>query len=92
MRNILDTSHPLDNEPYFVLLESAKDVVRVTARMYDILNRFGNVTLADVKNLLGLKPTYADTKTGWTNIDLFSVQSLSKAIQLIFPETNWKLN
>lgn len=51
-----------------IVLESRRDADEVIDRMYDILSKYGEVSVADLLELVGIESTYVDKNWGWTDL------------------------
>lgn len=65
----------------------------VLDHMKQLLEIYGNVTIADFYDLVGLTPNSEDTKRGWTDLENFKVEEYTRLIdnesvryRLILPE------
>lgn len=58
-----------DNYSYDnIILESRGEAEEVLARMDELIDRYGLVRVADLKDLVGITGNYTDNRYGWTNI------------------------
>lgn len=62
--------------------EGAKETL---SQMEDLLNKFGNVTVADLCDTLGLTPGYKDNEYGWTDISNAYVKKTLHGYMLKLP-------
>lgn len=51
-----------------IILDSRGEAEEVLARMDELMNTYGLVRVADLKDLVGITGSYTDNKYGWTNI------------------------
>jgi hypothetical protein len=51
-----------------IILQTRVDAQEVLERMYDMLEQYEVVTVADLYGLVGLKPDHTDTTWGWTDL------------------------
>lgn len=51
-----------------IILETRGEAEEVLARMDELMDTYGLVRVADLKDLVGITGTYTDNKYGWTNI------------------------
>ena len=65
----------------------------VLGHMKEIIETYGNVTVADFYDLVGLTPKFEDTKRGWTKLENVKVEEYTRLInnelvryRLILPE------
>lgn len=68
-----------------VVLQSQADAEAVLAAMKDILDKYEQVTLADMLELCGLSSTYADNKVGWVNLINIQVKNINSGYILDLP-------
>lgn len=52
-----------------VVFDIRSDADDVLERLFDRIQEFNEVTVADFKNLCGISPAYTDRKWGWTDIE-----------------------
>lgn len=51
-----------------LIIPSRQDAEEVLDQMFEILSRDGEVTVADLYTLTGIRPDHTDVKWGWTNL------------------------
>lgn len=51
-----------------IVIENRVDAEAVIRRMYDILEEYELITVADLYELVGITPQYTDQKWGWTEL------------------------
>lgn len=51
-----------------IILDSRGEAEEVLARMDELMDTYGLVRVADLKDLVGITGSYTDNKYGWTNI------------------------
>lgn len=51
-----------------IVIQSRQEAEEVIDRMFDILSRYGTVTVADLYELTGIQSGHTDTKWGWTSL------------------------
>lgn len=51
-----------------VVVDSRAEAEEVINRMNEVIDTYGMVSVADLYDLVGMKPEYTDNKYGWTNI------------------------
>ena len=51
-----------------IILESRSEAEEVLTRMDELIDMYGNVSVADLYDLIGKSCAYTDNKYGWTNI------------------------
>ena len=49
-----------------IVIQNRQEAEEVIDRMFDILSRYGTVTVADLYELTGIQSGHTDTKWGWT--------------------------
>lgn len=54
--------------PDDVTVDSRADAILVLEQMDDLLDTYGQVTVADLYDLVGISGNYTDNKYGWTNL------------------------
>lgn len=51
-----------------IIIDSRQEAEEVLDRMFDILGRYEEVSVADLYALVGIKATHVDTKWGWSDL------------------------
>lgn len=51
-----------------LVISSSQEANDVLDRMYDLLSRYGSVSVADLYELTGIQSAHTDMKWGWTNL------------------------
>lgn len=51
-----------------LVIPSRQEATEVIDQMFDILSRYGQVSVSDLCALTGLEPTHTDVKWGWTHL------------------------
>lgn len=51
-----------------IVLTSREEADDVVDRMFDLVSRFGEVTVADLYELVGIRSTHTDHKWGWSDV------------------------
>lgn len=51
-----------------IVLESRQEAEEVIDRLYDLLSRYEEASVADLYELTGIKSTHVDQQWGWTNL------------------------
>lgn len=59
-----------------IIVASRSEGQEVLSQMYDILSRYESVTVSDLYELVGLRPSHTDLKWGWTDLHGASVDRL----------------
>lgn len=68
-RNSISDSRPKNGYSYDdITLESRAEAEEVLARMDELIELYGVVSVADLYDLVGVTGNYTDNKYGWTNI------------------------
>lgn len=52
-----------------IIIPSREEAEMVLDRMFDVINRFGSVSVADLCELTGIQSAMTDMKWGWTNLE-----------------------
>lgn len=64
-----DDRYPTNNYSYHdIFLESRQEAEMVLDRMYELLDQYGLVRVADLYDLIGVTGSYVDNKYGWTSL------------------------
>jgi len=51
-----------------IILNSRQEADNVIDRLFDLVSRYGEATVADLYELVGLRSTHTDHKWGWTDV------------------------
>jgi hypothetical protein len=51
-----------------IIVDSRSEAEEVITQMFEVMNHYDAVTVADLYDLVGLSPTHTDYKWGWTNL------------------------
>ena len=70
-----------------IVLDTRAEANDVLDRMYDILDRYKEVTVADLYDLVGLEKSYTDEKWGWTDLEGSKVIRAHDGYILDLPKT-----
>lgn len=65
--NKADRVYSHDRDVYDIVLESREEAEEVLSRMDDLMATYGNVSIADMYDLVGIGGNYTDNRYGWTN-------------------------
>ena len=73
-------------ELLFKTKEEAEQVLKVAKE--EVLDRYGEVTLADIYDLSGIEPAYSDRFKRWTNLDSAQIiwDEREKSWSIILPK------
>ena len=69
-----------------VVLTSRVEAEEVITQMFEIVSRYGVVSIADLYELVGIQSTHTDNKWGWTNIRGAGVSRIREGYLLDLPE------
>lgn len=67
-----------------IYFDTKQEAQEILGKVFDILNRYGNVSVGDYYDLVGKRATDYDMKIGWTNLDDTIVVRLSKGFVITF--------
>lgn len=73
------------NEVNDVILSKKEEAELVIKTIKEIVNRYGNATVTDFYDLVGLPTTYIDSKWGWTSLDDIPIRETSQGYLLELP-------
>ena len=68
-----------------IILDSQADAEDVLADMSDLMYKYGDATVAQLYQLVGITPDFADHKYGWDNLDHCRPQRLRNGWGLSLP-------
>ena len=78
------STHKFDD----IVLDSKWDAEEVLSKMGWLLDEYGQVTVADMYDLLSISQTHADRNYGWTNLSSASVERIPQGgYVLVLPRT-----
>lgn len=69
-----------------IILTSRVEAEEVLDRMFDILNRYGSVSVADLYLLTGFPSSHVDNKWGWQNLTGAGVSRIREGYLLDLPQ------
>jgi hypothetical protein len=70
-----------------VILETRQDAEHVMDQMIEILNRWGQVRVADLCELVGMPSEYTDNRYGWTDLRGADIQRVRDGWMLKLPKS-----
>lgn len=77
---------------YDIIFPTRKDAEQVLCYMHEILETYGEVTVADLYDLAGVNGTYQDSKRRWYNLDNAQVLRVKEGYVLTLPKPSEKLS
>lgn len=69
-----------------IILESRTEAEEVIDRLFEVVSRYGSVTVADLYELVGLPSSHTDNKWGWTDLRGAGVSRAHGGFLLDIPE------
>ena len=69
-----------------IVLDSRTEAEQVIDQMFEVVNRYGSATVADLYELVGLSSTHTDHKWGWTDLSGAGVSRLRDGYLLDLPD------
>lgn len=69
-----------------IVLSSRSEAEEVLDRLYDLLSKFDNASVADLYELVGLESAHTDYKWGWTDLQGAGVTRIREGYLLDLPE------
>lgn len=69
-----------------IVLSARTEAEEVVDRLFEILSRYGIVTVADLYELVGISGTHTDNKWGWTNLRGAGVSRVRGGFLIDLPE------
>lgn len=73
--------HPIDE----IILASRIEADAVLDRMYDLLNQYENVSVADLYSMIGWSSSHTDYKWGWTQLQNCQIRRIHDGYVLLLP-------
>lgn len=68
-----------------IIPQTRSEAEAVISQMFDIINQYESVTVADLYSLVGITPAFTDHKWGWTDIRGAGVQRVSNGYLIDLP-------
>lgn len=68
-----------------IILSTRNDAERVIDTLTDIINQFDVASVADLKEILGIKPAYTDNSWGWFSMHYADVRQVREGFLLMLP-------
>jgi len=69
-----------------IVLDSRTEAEQVIDQMFEVVNRYGSATVADLYELVGLSSAHTDHKWGWTDLSGAGVSRLRDGYLLDLPD------
>jgi hypothetical protein len=69
-----------------VILDTKIEAETVAEKLYDIIEKYGHVTVADLNDLIGETSQYTDHKYGWTDLRGLDIRRIREGYLLILPD------
>jgi hypothetical protein len=79
-------SQPSSNDLDEIILDSDFSAKVIVEKLYEAIQDYGGVTVANLKELLGETPTYTDHKWGWGEDAEFQVKRVREGFLLVLPD------
>lgn len=67
-------------------MDERAEAEEVIDRMFELVSRYGSVSVADMYELVGLASTHTDNKWGWTDLSGAGVSRIRGGYLLDLPE------
>ena len=68
-----------------IILETRGEALEVIDRLEDLIERYGEATVADLYGLIDITSQFTDEKWGWTDISRHDIRRVQRGYQLILP-------
>lgn len=81
-RQNLRPKRPFDD----LIFDVRGDADRILQGMFDILEAYGRVSVADLKGLLDISQEFTDNNWGWNNLDGSDIRRVKEGYVLILPD------
>ena len=69
-----------------ILMESRIDAEEVLSGLVEIIEMYGQATVSDFYDLVGMESTFADNKYGWTNLSRATVNRVRDGYIVVLPK------
>jgi len=70
-----------------IVIGTRAEAEEVLETMFDLIDRYNMVSVAELKELLGVRNTHVDEKWGWTSLENASVSRIREGYVLNLPRT-----
>lgn len=77
---------PLRRDDHDIILALRAEAELVIKRLTEIIEQFGNATIGDLHDLVGLPTTHIDHKWGWTVLKDANIQQIPEGYLIELPE------
>ena len=67
------------------ILQSREEAEEVLTQLRDILEKYGQVTVADYKELVGVSGSYIENKRGWTDLSNAQIDQTFNGWTVVLP-------
>lgn len=81
-RQNLRPKRPFDD----LIFDIRGDADRILQGMFDVLETYGRVSVADLKGLLDISQEFTDNNWGWTNLDGSDIRRVKEGFVLVLPD------
>lgn len=83
-------THPQDNRqgrysPNEIVVSSRSEAEGIVHRMFELLEKYNAVSVADLYRMVGVSANYMDDKWGWTNLNDADVKRVREGVLLVLP-------
>jgi len=69
-----------------IVLDSRTEAEQVIDQLFEVVNRYGSVTVSDLYDLVGLSSSHTDNKWGWTDLGGAGVSRIRDGYLLDLPD------
>lgn len=79
-------------ECYEVIFATEEDAEKTHEAMINLVNKYGNVTLADLSDLVGTSCLYSDHKYGWDDLSGSYIKKRDDGYSIVIPSLAKEIN
>lgn len=71
--------------PNEIIVPTRAEAEGIITKMFEVLEKYHAVTVADLYRMIGVSSDYMDSKWGWTNLDSADVKRVRDGVLLVLP-------
>ena len=80
------SARPAEPERNEIIFDTRSDAIDVIDRMSDLIDQYGQASLADLSALIGASSNFIDDNWGWTDLGSFNVRQVRDGFMLTHDE------
>lgn len=83
--NPTNEPHQRRFSPDEIVVPTRAEAEGIITKMFEVLEKYHAVSIADLYRMVGVTPDYPDYKWGWTNLDSADVKRVREGVLLVLP-------